>query len=128
MTSEVDWLDPRHLDFDWPCIISSSNSGHEALVDLEDRLYFCQWLWRFKPSRGYTDKGYLFRTIKVRAGDGYGPWESVNQWLHIEVMKRTGVPPPSPRHVLVDHIDRNGMNCRRDNLRWATPSENARNR
>lgn len=120
-------LDPRYLDFDWPSYIYAANTDHRALLDYEDYLFFIRWMWRFKPSRNQplSGKGYLFRTIKVKFGAHY---QSVNQWLHIEIMKRTGVPPPTPAHTLVDHIDRDGMNCQRENLRWATPSDNAFNR
>jgi hypothetical protein len=115
-----DPFDPRYLDFDWPSYLHAA-SGERALVDYEDYLFFVQWQWRFKKSRN-SHKGYLFRTVKVKIGASF---QSVNQWLHVEIMKRTGIEPPSPLHTLVDHIDNDQLNCRRLNLRWATPSENA---
>lgn len=121
---EVDPFDPRHLDFDWPCFISSSNSGHRARVDFEDYLHFSQWLWRYKPSRN-GGEGALFRTVKVKVG---ASWVSKNEWLHVAVVVRQGVEPPSPEHTIVDHADSDHMNCLRENLRWATPSQNAFNR
>jgi hypothetical protein len=43
-------------------------------------------------------------------------------------MKRTGIKPPTKKHVLVDHRTGHTLNCRRPNLRWATHSMNSRNR
>jgi HNH endonuclease len=48
-------------------------------------------------------------------------------YLHREVLQRAGIKPPSPDHNLVDHINGRGTDNRRSNLRWVTPSENARN-
>ena len=33
----------------------------------------------------------------------------------------------NPKHTLIDHIDRDRLNCKRDNLRFATESENQAN-
>ena len=49
-------------------------------------------------------------------------------FLHVEVMIRAGISPPSPEHKIVDHYpSRNTMNCTRLNLRWATILENRLN-
>ena len=48
-------------------------------------------------------------------------------WLHKEVLKRTGVLPPTPLHRIGDHKNGNRLDNRRDNLRWATPQMNAMN-
>lgn len=48
-------------------------------------------------------------------------------YLHVEIKKRTGIPPPTPLHRIVDHSDGNEFNCRRSNLVWATPRQNRAN-
>lgn len=47
-------------------------------------------------------------------------------YLHRLVATLMG-PPPSPRHTYVDHKNGDGLDCRRSNLRWATPRENRLN-
>lgn len=109
-----------------PCRIYASDDDPTtfALVDYVDYQWALQWKWRAKSSRGGR-KIYLCRktsnytapTVRIQG----------NAWLHIEIMKRTGVPPPDLFHTMVDHRDSDGLNCRRGNLRWATPSMNAKN-
>ncbi len=95
-----------------------------AVVDEEDYQWAIQWLWSPKWSRGG-------RKVYLRRVGHEGTRQSRTQrtiWLHTEIMKRTGIEPPSPLHTLVDHRDGNSLNCRRNNLRWATVGMNARNR
>lgn len=87
-----------------------------ATVDAEDYWHFSAWRWcPTKACKSARRKSYLRRQIGNRT-----------LYLHVEIMKRVE-PPPSPAHTIVDHKDGNSLNCRRGNLRWATPSQNARN-
>lgn len=123
---EPDPFDPRYLDLDWPSYVRSTNSDHMALVDYLDWLFVCRWQWRFKPSKnqGMLGRGYLSRPCWVYPD---GVKKNVSLFLHVEIMKRVE-PPPSVFHTQVDHLDRNRMNCCRANLKWATPSQNNKNK
>jgi len=97
-----------------------------GLVDPIDYPWASQWCWSIlrRPGR----KPYLKRTRDVYA-EGYGRQRCEAVYLHVEIMKRTGIAPPTPEHVLVDHIDYlDTLNNCRHNLRWATYSMNNRNR
>lgn len=113
--------DPLWLkDHEWR-IYGDDREGIWAVVDEEDYHFFAQWRWSPKVSRG-GKKIYLFRP--AYAG---GVNLRISLYLHVEILKRTGLIPPSEKHTIADHRNGNGLNCRRDNLRWATPSMNRRN-
>jgi hypothetical protein len=121
-----DW-DPNTLDLSWPSYVHSTNSDHQALVDYLDWLWVCEWNWKFKPSKRQTmlGKGYLYRPVWMRPAGMTG--FSGSLYLHVEIMKRVE-PPPTIFHTQVDHKNRDRLDCRRDNLAWATPSQNNQNK
>lgn len=106
-----------------------------AKVDEEDYYWAIQWRWSPKKSRG-GKKIYLRRNIHVRLGPDYRCDETgniirnrlqQNLFLHVAIIQRAGLVPPTEKHVIVDHRNGDGLDCRRENLRWATRSQNNKN-
>lgn len=93
---------------------------HWALVSEEDYQWAVQWHWHInKPHpRRNGHKMYVRRSLSN--GRRYIP----PLYLHVEIQKRKGEPPPTLEHTHVDHIDGNELDCRREKLRWCTPKEN----
>jgi hypothetical protein len=83
--------------------------GYEALIDAQDVAFVEQWCWYAAESDGCV---YAARTYHV---DG----KRVREYLHKAV---TG------SDTLLDHVDGNGLNNMRTNLRPVTSSQNAMNR
>lgn len=103
-----------------------------ALVDSIDYAWASRHTWsvlRRPGKRVYLRRNVEPGTFRL-AGSGVVVRSTQHtEWLHIEIMKRTGEPPPSPEHVLVDHRDHlDTLNNCRHNLQWATYSMNNRNR
>lgn len=82
--------------------------GKIALIDAADYEWAMQWSWY------YTTGGYAARGTKVSG-------RHQNLKLHRELLGLT-----DPK-VLVDHINRDKLDCRRVNLRIADRAGNARN-
>ena len=94
--------------------------GQVALVDDEDyqNLSRFNWCATWNGSSWYAVRH--LRTIHV-VRDGRRVKREINRYLHHEIMgKRRGFD--------VDHKNRNTLDCRRDNLRWGTRSQNLTNR
>lgn len=88
--------------------------GKVALVDNEDYEYINQWKWK-ADEPGKTGKFYASRTYKLNKKNKYISMHRVILNLH-------------DSKIFVDHIDRNGLNNQKYNLREATPLQNACNR
>jgi hypothetical protein len=102
-----------------------------AIVDPEDFEFFSQWKWSYASGPG--GKFYIMRRSgnAMKIVDGFSmrmPGKQRSIYLHREVMARTGIVQPSPKHKLVDHRNGNSLDCRRSNLRWATVSQNNKNK
>lgn len=103
----VIWLDDKEYRF--------------AVVDEQDYHWAVQWRWSVKPDR-HGNKFYAYRTETSRSRLP----QKTSLYLHVEIMKRTGILAP-PGFIMVDHRSGCEFDCRRHNLRWATPSMNRRN-
>lgn len=85
--------------------------GQFAIVDEADFAIANQYKWHaIRPHRIW----YAVRTI-------WGHGENSSQYLHRFLLG-------NPQGVSIDHVDGNGLNCARSNLRIATKSQNDANR
>jgi hypothetical protein len=98
---------------------------HETFCVVDDVDY--EWASRFTWSKKLAKTGpnrkliiYPYRTA-ARVGYKY------SMFLHKVICFLAHGPPPTKAHVISDHCDGVSLNCRRGNLRWATPSENRQN-
>lgn len=94
-------------------IIKYKNQTFQCLMDYEDIQHFSKWNWYYRC--GYVGR----RRTKKDAPGG--------QWVHLhrEILSRVGI--IIPKRMCVDHINRNRMDNRKENLRVVTRSENGKN-
>ena len=90
--------------------------GKYAIVDDDDFDWLNGYKWQYLDSgRG---NGYAVRALylgKVNGKDKYGL-----KWMHREILK-------TPKSFETDHINRNKLDNRKENLRKATRSQNKAN-
>lgn len=82
--------------------------GHVTLVDDNDFEHLSEWRWY------YSSKGYAVRNAKIN-----GKWTIV--YMHREILKALPC-------QICDHINHDGIDNRRANLRICTRSQNEWNR
>jgi hypothetical protein len=90
--------------------------GYEAVIDSIDRALAEQCVWAAIPTRGgiVYAKAYVRQFMRDR-------WSAKIVALHQLILQVT----PGQE---VDHKNRNGLDCRRQNIRIATRSQNGMNR
>lgn len=94
------------------------NRGFVAFVDDDDYERLSQVRWSVDTCRpGYQR---AFRNVRI-PGEALSSRKRQLQYLHREVLH-------NPAGVVVDHINGNGLDCRKENLRTAEVRENIRNR
>lgn len=86
--------------------------GKYALVDDDDFEYLNQWNWCANLS------GYAERAIQISNIGGKKKYKHF--YMHREIMK-------TPKGMQTDHIDGNGFNNQKENLRNCTQIQNSRN-
>jgi hypothetical protein len=91
--------------------------GKVAIVDDADYDWLSQWKWYFNPRNTNAEQGYAARTVNYKAD---GEWRFYRVLMHRQIL---GV----PDRLQADHINGDGTDNRRANLRLATRNENARN-
>lgn len=85
-----------------------------ALIDSDDVLRVCSGVpWRVLKSKDHHT-AYVVRDVCIG-----GKW--TRQFLHRVILN-------APKSQKVDHINRNGLDCRKSNLRLCTTSQNGANR
>lgn len=99
--------------------IELSRGRDQAVVDDEDYEYLNQWRWQV-IIRGNTKHAMRRKHLYV---DEDGNQVQTTIYMHRLIAERAGI----DTSQLIDHIDRDGLNNQRNNLRPATKKQNAEN-
>lgn len=88
------------------------SQGKFAIVDADDYAWLAQWKWSY-------NKGYAIRNKYSERVGGKVRAEGIR--MHREILS-------APKGMQVDHVDGNGLNNTRENLRICSSQQNNRNR
>jgi hypothetical protein len=103
--------------------------GFAVLVDtnIVDQIKRQTWIAKMTKTKHGGYHFYLYLTKRK-----YGQFRGCAEWdkirLHRYVLQWNRVQQPAPAYYTVDHMDRNTLNNRLRNLRWATRSMQGLNR
>ena len=104
-------------------IYSDDRCSEWVVLDEVDYWWAVQWCWNIVepiPDGRRGHSRYFRRTARDQDGRDY------SVYLHVAIQQRKGVI-SSFDAPLVDHLDGDTFNCRRENLRWASHEMNRRN-
>lgn len=96
--------------------------GKEAIVSEEDYAYLMQWKWCLLTSKR-SSCAYAMR--KTRTGENGGKQRNIQ--MHRSIIERMNGEPIG-KGVEVDHINMDGLDNRRENLRLVTRGQNNANK
>jgi len=102
----------RRIHYGYPFRRIPLTQGQYAIVDPEDYEPLNKYKWHAKK---FKNTYYAARSKRI----GKNKWRSIQ--MHREIIN-------PPDHLLVDHINHNGLDNRKANLRTATYEQNCRNR
>jgi hypothetical protein len=126
----VDPFDPNLIAAPQVCFLQLSDRFDVyAMLDPIDYEWARQWKWCHTYGSGSmveVAEGVfaIERPDHIYARRCVG---STTLFLHREILRRKDGEPRYKR-AIGDHINGETLNCRRNNLRWATPRMNARNK
>lgn len=98
----------------------------EVKVSDEDYEYLSKWKWNYKKSTRKFGYAVYARRGGGRKNSGKGKVNRTILMHDVVLIECMGKPRPSPMHT-GDHLDNDTLNCQRDNLDWATKSEQVKN-
>ena len=103
-----------------------TKTGLHIVIDEADLDLVGNYAWRLNP-KGYLIRRGWRRQVLDEKGDVIIPGKKIEIALHKQIAERYGLRVPGSGKV-VDHINRNKLDVRRDNLRPATLAQNAWNK